>query len=656
MAYIKFDKKQLINLEYSLNREVLRTNRAGAYSCTTIVNCNTRKYHGLLIVSQPQFGNAPHVLLSSFHETIVQQDAEFNLGIQRYPGNVYQPKGHKYVRDFEMDPTSCITWRVGGAVLQREMLFSESEDLLMLKYTLVDAHSPTTLKFKPFVAFRNIHALSKANPDASNEYHRVKNGIEITLYEGYTPLVLQFSKQAEYIHQPDWYYNIEYAHEKARGYDHQEDLYVPGNFNLSLRKGESIIVAAGSTEIIPASLKQKFSREAKRRISRKTFKSCLQNAADQFIINREDKTEILAGYPWFGSIGRDTFISLVGLLLIQKDKKKFHEILQTMISRMQGPFFPGTVLNDRIEYNTVDTQLWFFWALQKYSAYIGETEKNWGLYKETMVKILDAYAEGTWFNIKMDSDALLYAGELGFALTWMNAVIDGKPVTPRAGKPVEVNALWYNAMKTAIYMAMHSGDNAFVKKWKPVVRMLETEFVDAFWDEKRGYLADCVGENDKDWAVRPNMLLAVSLPFSPLDDLQKKMVLDVVEKELLTPRGLRTLSPRDPKYKGVYRGSVAQRDEAYHNGSVMPWLVGNFAEAYLRIYGKAGLPVVKNLYKAFEPEMQEYGIGTISELFDGDPPHKPSGAVSMAAAVAELMRVEDMIIRISSGGETDREV
>ncbi len=643
MAYIKFDKEQLINLEYSLKRELLRSNRAGAFASTTIVNCNTRKYHGLLIVPQPQFGNTPHVLLSALHETVIQHNEEFNLGIHKYQDNVYQPKGHKYVRDFNLDPTPKITYRVGGVVLEKEMLFSSREDLMMIKYTLMEASSPTTLRFKPFLAFRNIHALSEVNNDVSKKYNPVKNGIEITMYDGYTPLVLQFTKQPLYTYAPDWYYNIEYTYEKNRGYDYLEDLYVPGFFEIQMRKGESIVIAAGTKEIIPAGLKQKFSAEINKRIIRQNFKNCLTNAAEQFIVKKDGDTNIVAGYPWFGSIGRDTFMALPGLLLTKGDTVTFGRVMQSMIKRMQGPFFPNAVLNYKIEYSSVDTQLWFFWALQAFTQHTGETEKTWETYKDTIIKILDAYAEGTWFNISMQKDGLLYAGEQGFALTWMNAVIDGKPVTPRIGKPVEVNALWYNAIVFSLELAKGKGDEKFIKKWTPIAEKIKVSFIGNFWNENMGFLADYTNADFKDWSVRPNMVMAVSLPYSPLNDIQKKKILDVIEQELLTPRGLRTLSPKNIKYKGIYRGNIYQRDMAYHQGSVMPWLVGHFAEGYLKIYGKAGISVVKNLYNSFESEMQEYGIGTISELFDGDPPHKPSGATSMATAVAELLRVEEMI-------------
>jgi predicted glycogen debranching enzyme len=643
MPYIKFDKKQLINLEYSLKREIFRSNRAGAYSGTTIVNCNTRKYHGLLIAPQPQFGNSPHVLLSAMHETIIQRSAAFNLGIHKYGCDVFQPKGHKYVRDFTIDPLPKITYRVGGVLLEREMLFSSHENLLMMKYTLAEAHSATVVQFMPFLAFRNIHALSKANYDIHTDYTPVKNGISVTLYEGYTPLFIQFSKKVEYRHAPDWYYNVDYIHEEMRGYEHTEDLFVPGHFEISLKKGESIVIAACTNETSPAGLKNKYASAPKNRIPRNNFLNCLLNAAEQFIVCTGDRVEVIAGYPWFGVIGRDTFMALPGLLLTRNDLRTYRSVLKSMISMMQGPFFPNAILDDRTEYHSVDTQLWFFWALQKLMEHTGDKQNIYSEYFHIMKTILEAYAEGTWFNIFMDDNGLLHAGEPGFALTRMNAVIDGKPETPRMGFPVEINALWYNAICFALELAEFFEDPQFCDKWNPIAKKLKESFIANFWDEKQGYLADCTHNEFKDWSVRPNMLFAVSLPYSPLKDMHKKKVLDIIERELLTPKGLRTLSPMSRRYKGVYRGDVHQRDEAYHQGSVMPWLVGHFAEAYLKVYGAQGVKVVKNLHSSFEPELQVYGIGTVSELYDGDPPHEPSGAVSMAISVAELLRMKTLI-------------
>lgn len=643
MAYIKFDKTQLINLEYSLRRELIRSNRAGAYSSTTIVNCNTRKYHGLLVVPQPQFGNDPHVLLSTLDETVIQHGAEFNLGIHKYQKGVYAPKGHKYIRNFQLDPAPTITFRVGGVVLEKEMLFSSHENLVMFRYTLVEAHSPTKLKFKPFLAFRNIHALSKGNIEADKKYDPVPNGIKVCMYDGYSPLYIQLSKEPDYVHVPDWYYNIEYTHESLRGYDSLEDLYVPGYFEVPIAKGESIILTASTLEVNPSGMKQRFTTEARKRLPRNSFENCLLNAAEQFVVHRDKKVEVIAGYPWYGSIGRDTFMSLPGLLLTQNNLKTFRAVVDTMIAGMHGPFFHNAILDQSTMYNSVDTQLWFFWALQKYVEKTGEKEKVWRDYRKVMISILNAYREGTWFNIKMQDDSLLFAGEAGNALTWMNSYVDGKPATPRIGLPVEVNALWYNAIMFSIELARAAKDTTFIGKWKGIADNFSQAFAANFWDEQKGYLADYTNASFKDWSVRPNQLLAVSMPYSPLSNIQQKKVLDVIERELLTPKGLRTLSPKNLRYKGVYRGNALQRDEAYHQGTVVTWLIGHYAEALFKVYGKSSLPVIRNVYKGFEPEMQSYGIGTISEIFDGDPPHFPSGAISMAAAVAEFLRINEML-------------
>ncbi len=643
MAYIKFDKTQLINLEYSLRRELLRSNRAGAFASTTIINCNTRKYHGLLVVPQPQFGSDPHVLLSSLDETVIQHDADFNLGIHKYQNGTYAPKGHKYVRNFELDPTPKITYRVGGVVLEKEILFSSHENQVLLKYTLVEANSPTKLRFKPFLAFRNIHQLSKANIDTNKKYEAVPNGIKVVMYEGYSPLFIQFSTKPEYVHVPDWYYNIEYTHESLRGYDSVEDLYVPGFFEVPITKGESIILSASTAEVIPTGLKQRFVAESKKRLPRNTFENCLINAAQQFVVTKEDKMEIVAGYPWYGSIGRDTFMALPGLLLTQGDTKTFKKVVDSMISSMQGPFFHNSILNHTIEYNSVDTQLWFFWALQKYAEKTGEKAKIWSEYGKVMQLILNAYHAGTSYNIQMQENGLLFAGEPGNALTWMNAFVNGKPVTPRIGLPVEVNALWYNAIMFSLELAKEAKDAKFTKQWKVISENIKSAFEVEFWSEEKGYLADYTNGNYKDWSVRPNQLLAVSMPYSPLTSIQQKKVLDIIERELLTPKGLRSLTPKSLKYKGIYRGTAQERDEAYHQGSVVAWLSGHYAEAYLKVYKKSGLFVIRNLFNGLEAELQTYGIGTISEIFDGDPPHYPSGAISMASSVAEMLRIIEMI-------------
>ena len=648
MSYIRFDKEQLINLEYSLPRELLRSNRAGAYASTTIINCNTRKYHGLLVTPQPGVDDDNHVLLSSFDETVIQHNAEFNLAIHKFEGDIYNPKGHKYIRNFTTDPIPKLTYRVGGVVLTKEILLAKNDDRSIIKYTLVEAHSPTRLRFRPLLAFRSVHSLSRSNVYADTRFEQIRNGIKIRLYNGYTPLLMQFSKKAEYTHVPDWYYNFEYIREKMRGYEAVEDLFAPGFFEMDIKKGESVYFSAGLEEINPTRLPKLFATEVNSRIPRNSFEACLQNSAQQYVVRRGDRTELLAGFPWFGRRGRDTFIALPGLMLTTGDEKTFTDVVDTMVADMNGPLFPNAGHGSKTIYNSADAPLWFFWALQKYSAYKGSVLATWKKYGTVMKSILNAFRAGTEFNIHMTVNGLLYAGEKGNSVTWMDAFIEGEPLLPRIGLPVEINALWYNAIMFALECAGKAKDSKFEKEWEPIARMIPEAFTKTFWDDRKAYLADVVNGDDKDWSVRPNMVFAASLDYSPLDEEKRKRLLDVVRSELLTIRGLRTLSPKDPVYHSVYAGNQASRDKACYQGTAWPWLLGHFAEAYLKIHGRSAIHEIEKLYNGFQDSITEHGIGSVSELFDGDPPHKPGGAISMAWSVAEILRMGALLTTYKS--------
>lgn len=647
MSYINFDKNQLVNLEYSLTRELLRSNRAGSYANSTIANCNTRKYHGLLVTLQPGIDNENHVLLSSLDETVIQREAEFNLGLHKFPGGIYNPKGHKYLRDFVAEPYPKMTYRVGGVILTKEMAFTTAEDRMIIKYTLVEANSPTTLRLKPFLAFRNIHSLSRENIFADKKYEQVPNGIRVRMYQGYTDLFMQTSKANEYTHVPDWYYKIEYQEEMERGYEYQEDLYVPGFFEFTIKKGESVYFVAGTKVISPATIKRAFESEVAKRVPRNNFANCLANSAQQFIVKHGRNTEILAGFPWFGRSGRSTFVSLPGLTLVNGDTATCKTVIDTMVSEMRGPLFPLYGHGNAATWNAADTSLWFFWTLQQYAAATGDSATVWKDYGKRMKCILEGYRDGTEFNIHMDADGLISASEHGVPLTWMDAVSNGKPVTPRMGKAVEINALWYNAVCYATELAMQFCDKAFAETWQPLAEQIERSFVTLFWSPERRYLADYVDGAYKDWTVRPNMVIATSLPYSPITEEMRKEVLSRVKQELMTPRGPRTLTPKSPLYKGSYFGNQAEREAAYHQGSTSPWLLGHFAEGYLKIHGRSGLSFIKGLYAGFEQVMTEHGIGTISELYDGDPPHTGRGAISQASSVAELLRISQLIKQYS---------
>ncbi len=642
MGYIQFDKNRLVNLEYSLDREILRSNRAGSYACRTIVGCNTRKYHGLLVCPLEQFGGDRHVLLSSLDETIIEKDKEFNLGIRKYEGDNFTPKGHKYVRDFEAESVARTIYRVGSVILARESLLVEREQQVLIRYTLLESQETIRMNFRPFLAFRNIHTLSKSNLYADKKFRKVPNGIVTRMYKDYPGLYMQWSKKPVYVHVPDWYYNIEYMREMERGYPYKEDLYVPGYFELTMKRGESVVFSAATKEAAYAGLKRKYSSELAKRIPRTSFYNCLVNSAQQFIVRKNRGTEIIAGFPWFGTWGRDTFIALPGLTIAIRNRDSFLAVADTMVKKLKQGLFPNTGSDDDPAYNSVDAPLWFIWALQQFHVYDPEFD-IWKKYRNPIRQILSHFRKGTLYNIHMEENGLIYAGEEGRALTWMDAVVHNVPVTQRDGSPVEISALWYNVVRFALELAEATGDRKFTEEWKAVPALVEASFINTFWYEEGGYLADCAKDGRQDISVRPNQVIAAAMKHSPLSDEMKKSVLDVVESELLTPRGLRTLSPKNPAYRGVYEGNQESRDGAYHQGTAWPWLLEHFCEAYLSIHKTSGLSMVKKLYSEFEEEMNINGIGSVSEIYDGDPPHTGRGAISQAWSVAALLRIRRMI-------------
>ncbi|MFO7977626.1 MAG: amylo-alpha-1,6-glucosidase [Bacteroidales bacterium] len=641
MSYINFDKTQLVNLEYSLKRELIRSNRAGSFSCTTIIGCNTRKYHGLLVCPQPNLDGEKHVLLSKVDETLIQHDAEFNLGVNKFPGT-YQPKGHKYIRDFSTDISPTISYRIGGMIFSKETVFVTKEERILIKYTLEEAHSPVTLRLRPFLAFRNIHRLSKRNFDLDTSYEEVRNGIRIRMYAGYSNLYMQLSKKdAQYVHMPDWYLDFEYPHESERGYEHHEDLYLPGYFEMPIRKGESITFSAGLSEVNPSSINLLFTTETKRRIPRSSFENCLTNAAEQFFYKQDNQMDIVAGFPWHGRLGRYTFISIPGLSMGIREKKICRTVIESMKAAMKGPFFPETGRGINSSFDAADTPLWFFWALQNCSPEGVSHTKLWRDHGVAMQLILESFAKGTPNGIKMRDNGLLYIDKSAPHLTWMNATVQGKPVTPRYGYVVEINALWYNALKFAA--SLEEKDSKLARRWNAISKKIEENFEMVFWNEDHECLNDFVADDHTDSSIRPNQILATSLPYTPLKEPLRHSIVEIVKQQLLTSRGLRTLSPQDILYKGRYQGNEHQRNQALHQGTVWPWLLGHFAEGYLKIFGPKGVPFIQELVDGFRDTLDEDGIGTISEFYEGDPPHGGRGAISFAPSVAEIIRIQHLL-------------
>jgi len=641
MGYIKFDKAQVVNLEYSLSREILRTNRAGSYSCTTIVGCNTRKYHGLLVCPVDALGGDRHVLLSALDTTVVSNGQSFNTGIRKYHGDYYSPKGHKYVEDFDIQDIPGMTYRVGNVTMRQERLLVHYEEQMMIRFTILEADEPVKFQLKPFLAFRSVHQLTHANMWANTRIEKVSNGIKIRMYDGFPWLHMQLSSKAEFVPVPDWYTGVEYTEEQKRGYEHSEDLFAPGFFEVTASKGDVLVFSASTNEERPAGFKTKFTKTVTSKIPRSNFGNSLRNASQQFIEKRGGETNIVAGYPWFGARERDTFISLPGLALARKAEDLYAAVLDTQVHRMKERLFPDKDNNDNPAFNSADAALWFFQALYSYGI---DGRETWKRYGESMKNILNAYRNGAQSGIHLRENGLIYADAPGKALTWMDAVVNGRPVTPRNGYAVEIEALWYNAVCYSLECARVSRDRAFVKEWEKLPELISASFIELFWDEEHGYLADYVNDQDKrNMLIRPNMVIATSLPYTMLSKEQMKSVLDIANRVLVTPRGLRTLSPGEEGYCGIYSGNQEQRDKAYHQGTVWPWLTGPFCDGWLKVYGEGGVSRVRKLITGFEETLTEAGISTISEIYDGDPPHTPRGAISQAWSVCEVLRIYNIL-------------
>lgn len=638
MSYLKFDKTIMINLEESLSREILRTNRLGAYHCTTFVDCNTRKYHGLLVMPVPALDDDNHVLLSSFDETVIQHGAEFNLGIHKYRGDNFSPKGHKYIREFTSDTVPRTLYRVGGVIFSKEKVFSMYENRMMIKYTLEDAHSPTTLRFRPFMAFRSVKELTHQNGYVNQNYTEIPNGIKTCMYQGYPELHMQFSKKAKFVFEPYWYNGIEYPKEQERGYPYQEDLYVPGYFEVPIKKGESIYFSAGDTPVATTKLKSLYELEVNLRTPRTSFYNCLKNSAQQFYYRpTKDDAYLLAGYPWFGVRARDLFIALPGCTLSIGDPVRFEKIMDTAIPALRN--FMQKEEPDKVikEIEHPDILLWAFWAIQQYgrSEGIAKVEERYG---DFCTEAIDYIIGQRHPDMKLMENGLLYADGRDKAITWMNSTFRGKPVVKRTGYIVEFNALWYNML--CFYKEIKN--SAVSEKIEQLIQSIEQSFPEVFLNGYN-YLFDSVTGTAVDWSVRPNMIFAVSLPYSPLTRVQKRAVLDYVTKELLTPKGLRSLSPKSEGYIPYCFGPQDQRDLAYHQGTAWPWLLGAYLEAYLKVFGMSGVSFAERMLISMEEEMSLHCTGTISELFDGNPPYTSRGAISFAMNVASILRVVDLL-------------
>ena len=635
MAFLKFNKSELVNLEYSLKREIIAANERGAYFNTSIVTCNTRRYHGLLAVPVDELGGGKYMLLSALDESLVLRGKQFNLGIHCY-GDTYDPKGHKYIVDFDADPVPVVTYKVGGILFTKTIMMVPDTDQVLIKYELLEAPSKLTLTLKPFLAFRSVHGLTSQNPEAYTGYEEVDGGVAFRLYSGFPYLNMQLSAQHTFKYQPYWYSGVTYSDEYRRGFDCREDLFVPGAFSVEMKPGDSVVFSASVNEVKSKGLKRKFTDTFKKMAPIESYTDLLANNAELFKVNYNGKSRINAGFSWLETgLLRETIASLPGLTLYANgDCEEFEKILDTLIEDEKERLFHRTT--------QCEAPLRLTETIQQYIRFSGKEKQIWKKYGETLKGIIESYAPGRRKEIAMHPNGLLWAQMDGVALSWMNAYVYGNPVTERAGYQVETNAYWYNALCFAIDMENKYGpkkDNAFVARWTPVRDMVKENYQPMFWREEWGYLVDFVGNGPVSQAVRPNMLIPAYLEYCPVDDEIISEIVMTINDELLTRRGLRSLSPRNEAYRGVYEGSQIDRDLAYHQGCAFPDLLAPYIDLCFRMMGSTFYGRAKYLVEGFFEDISKHGVGQFSELYDGDPPHEPHGAIASAMSTAALLHI-----------------
>ena len=638
MAFLKFNKSELVNLSYSLNREIVLANKTGAYCDTSIVTCNTRRYHGLLAVPVAEFGGFRHVLLSSLDESLTLRGKRFNLGIHCY-GEIYEPRGHKYIVDFDADPVPCITYKIGEIVFRKRIALTPDQNQVLINYELVNAPAKVKLELKPFLAFRNFHALTFENDAARTDFKPIQNGAAFCMYEGFPELNLQLSASAStFKYNPVWYKGVVYSDEMRRGFDCKEDLWVPGTFEVELHSGDSIVFSASASGVVNATtLKRRFNTTVEKIGPITSFHDQLVRQADSLIRNDGGRKRIVAGYSWlFTGLLRETLGSLAGLTIYAKDDaKEFEEILDNLIEDNQERLTKRTT--------QVESPLFMAVTLQQYIAWGASDKAVWAKYGPVIKKILESYLPGVRQEVAMQPNGLLWAQMDGVALSWMNAYIHGRAVTERAGYQVETNALWYNAICFAL--EHEKKGTAFYKKWTAIKELIEENFQPTFWNAQLGFLADYVDNGGQHLELRPNQLWAVSLDHICVSDEVISSVMRIVNAELVTRRGIRTLSPRDVRYKGVYEGNQLERDEAYMNGCAWPFLLAQFCYTSFNMMGSAFIKRAEWLTEGFYEDLSKHGVGAFSELYDGDPPHEPHGAVSSAMTTAALLNINWLIAK-----------
>ncbi len=651
---IEFHQPVCHDLAAASSLEWLETNGIGGFASTTITGLNTRRYHGLLVAAtRPPLGRC--VLLSKLEEAFLLGGKRFELSANQYAGAIH-PRGNLFLESFRLDPFPVFTYRIEDVELHKSVFLVHGENTVVVQYELFGdlAGRPATLEARALVAFRGYHNTTHANPSINRDVATTEGLATITPYAGLPSL--HFAHNAEAIDTTGvWFYNFEYERERERGLDYLEDLYSPFVLRFNLARLSTATVIASTESHAAAEARRLEDEEVERREQllsavrdEDVFAKILTAAADQFLVGRGDHNSVIAGYPWFSDWGRDTMISLPGLTLVTGRFNVARNILRAFARNMSQGMLPNRFPDEGEipEYNTVDATLWMFHAVSEFLRYTAEYDFVRAELYRPLAESIGWHERGTRYGIRVDSDGLLQAGEPGVQLTWMDAKIGDRVVTPRAGKPVEIQALWYNALRVMEQLANAFDEPSHASHYAEIAERARESFVPLFWNKQDGCLYDVVGAGGPDRSLRPNQIFAVSLPHPMIEGDQARRVLDVVERELLTPYGLRTLSPRDPNYKGRYAGDPLSRDGAYHQGTAWPWLLGPFLTAYVKVHGndEQARERAGRLLEPLRAHLGEAGLGQISEVFDGDPPHRAGGCIAQAWSVAEVLRayIEDV--------------
>ncbi len=656
-----FNRTDCQNLRKSLRKEWIETNGLGGYASSSIVCCNTRKYHGLLAV---ELSSPPgrFVLLSALEESLLANDKEASISCRKHP-DVYYPRGHEYLHEVQIGSVPTFIYRYGDVNIKREIIMLHKQNVTLIRYSLLCGESADAclsmpeavrLRVKPLLAYRNMHALSASNIDLQVKTWPAKDGFSIRPYNAFPPFFMQANAPFTFHPSPDWYNNVEYMVEAERGFDNHEDLFQPGVMDIELKLGKSIILSASTEDVVEklGSLQKLWDAEIKRRKVKKdktpAVQKHLQQEGKRFLITDTMGGEaVVAGYHWFGAWGRDTCIALSGLTFAQGEHQAGLDVLERLAQESSEGRIPNMFSPDgNHAYNCIDASLWYAWAMQNAFESMPDGPKLLRKHCWKFIKtVIEKYSSNVVPYVHCDAEGFLHVGNEETQLTWMDANVHGKAVTPRHGCPVEINALWYNLLAFAQKAAKHYGEKyPHILCHQRSLDAMRKVFVERFWVENaRGnYLADSWRPHDVDKSLRPNQLFAVGLPFAILDEEYWGDVVDTCRNNLLTPFGMRTLAPSDINYRSQCQGSPEERDGAYHQGTVWPWLLGIYGDALLRAAWDTESAVrefLEHIAPIFTTHLSEAGVGSVSEIFMADPPYKPGGCIAQAWSIAEVIRL-----------------